>query len=74
MLAKGQRVQLHAATSEWMQGDRYGIVLGYGRPRAYVRTDSRGINAEIVLVKPVRVKLDSGRVRRFHPENLWAVS
>ena len=51
-----------------MQGDRYGIVVGIGRPRQYVDTFTR----EVVTACPVRVRLDvSGRVRRFHPDNLF---
>lgn len=66
----GQRVQLHAACDEWMQGDRYGEVVGHGRARKYVDTFTK----EHVIAKPVRVKLDvSGRVRRFHPDNLFAI-
>lgn len=66
---KGQRVQLHAACDEWMRGDRFGEVVGFGQKRAYL---DRRIGRE-VWVRPVRVKLDSGRVRRFHPENLFAL-
>jgi hypothetical protein len=66
----GQRVALHAATSEWMQGDRYGEVVGHGRTRDYVDT----FDKSIVKARPVKVKLDvSGRVRRFHPDNLFEV-
>ena len=66
MPPKGARVALHAATDEWMQGDRYGEVVGftrlrecreYGKPAGY-------------RAKLVRVKLDSGRVRVFHPTNV----
>ena len=65
----GDRVQLHAATDEWMQGDRYGVVVGLGRTREYTDRFSPG---GIVKARPVRVKLDkSGRVRRFHPDNLF---
>ena len=64
---KGQRVQLHPATSEWMQGDRYGEVIGYGRARA------PGRHNETTPTCPIRVRLDSGRVRRFHPDNVSAV-
>lgn len=35
MLKQGDRVQLHAATDSWMQGDRYGTVTGFGRSRPY---------------------------------------
>ncbi len=67
--AKGQRVELHPATSEWMQGDRYGVVIGYGRKREYIDHFHR--EAPHTFVRPVRVKLDkSRRVRTFHPANL----
>jgi len=70
MFAKGQRVQLHPACDEWMQGDRYGVVVGYGRSRDYIDTFTK----QISKVRPVRVKLDrSGRVRRFHPDNIMLV-
>jgi len=66
----GHRVQLHAATSEWMQGDRYGVIVGYGRARDY-RNHTTG---EITKARPVKVKLDkSGRIRAFHPENLFEI-
>lgn len=69
-LVKGQRVQLHAACSEWMQGDRYGEVVGVGRKREYVNHFTR----EHTWTRPYLVKLDkSGRVRRFHPDNLFAL-
>ena len=65
----GSRVQLHAATDDWMRGDRYGTVVGYGRPRLY----SDPPNGTI-MSRPVRVKLDkSGRVRRMHPSLLFPV-
>lgn len=65
----GERVQLHAATDEWMQGDRYGTVVGYGRATEYYDTDTK----ERGMVKPVRVRLDkSKRTRRFHPDNLFS--
>ena len=64
----GERVELHAATDEWMRGDRYGEVVGYGRARDYIDRHTR----EVSKVRPVRVRLDkSGRVVRFHPENLF---
>ena len=66
MFTKGQRVQLHPATDEWMQGDRYGTVVGHGRRRAYTNGTS------VTMETPVRVKLDkSGRIVRFHPDNLF---
>ena len=65
----GQRVQLHAATDEFMQGDRFGVVVGFGRSREYVDRHTGGRAATV----PARVKLDrSGRVRRFHPDNLFS--
>jgi len=69
-LSKGTRVQLHAACDEWMQGDRYGVVVGRGRKRAYRDHFTGETNEE----RPYRVKLDkSGRVRRFHPTHLFEV-
>jgi hypothetical protein len=68
-MTKGTRVQLHPACDEWMQGDRYGTVVGFGRARDYVDTWTR----EVVKRSPVLVKLDvSGRTRRFHPDNVHA--
>jgi hypothetical protein len=67
---KGQRVELHPATDDWMRGDRYGTVVGYGRKREYVNSFTK----EHVMVRPIRVKLDkSGKVKRFHPDNLSLV-
>lgn len=63
----GKRVQLHPATDEWMMGDRYGEVVGLGQPVEYVGQSTR----ERSIARPIRVKLDkSGRVRRFHPNNV----
>lgn len=68
--AKGSRVQLHAATSEWMQGDRYGVVTGYGYKRKY-RDAASGAITE---ARPVLVRLDkSGKTKPFHPDNLFAI-
>lgn len=68
--AKGERVQLHAATDSWMRGDKYGVVVGYGIKRKY--RDSQ--TGEIVDVRPVRVKLDkSGKTKRFHPDNIFPI-
>lgn len=70
MLAKGTRVELHAATDAWMQGDRYGTIVGYGRKREYVDR----FTGTHEWTRPYRVKLDkSGRVRRFHPDNVFAL-
>ena len=66
-MANGTRVALHPCTDEWMQGDKYGTVVGYGRKREYINRDTK----QRVTVQPVRVELDSGRVRNMHPE--WIV-
>jgi len=67
-LRKGDRVQLHAATSEWMQGDRYGTVTGFGALRTYMDSETGGT----VAARPVLVKLDkSGRTKRLHPDNVY---
>lgn len=34
---KGERVQLHPATDQWMAGDRYGTVTGGGKRGGAVR-------------------------------------
>lgn len=78
MLHKGQRVELHPACDEWMQGDRYGTIVGFGRMRQYCTGGLAGRHNDVtptctncVFVRPVRVKLDrSGRIRRFHPDNV----
>lgn len=67
---KGQRVQLHPATDAWMQGDKFGTVIGYGRKKYYY-TLNDGTSG---FVRLIRIKLDkSGRVRRFHPKNVSAI-
>ena len=66
----GQRIQMHPARSEWMQGDRYGEVIGLGRARQYVNTFTR----EIELERPLRIRLDkSGRIVRAHPDEVTYV-
>lgn len=66
----GKRVQIHAATDAWMQGDRYGTIIGIGRKREFVDTLSKAHT----WVRPYRVKLDkSGRVLRFHPESVFLI-
>lgn len=60
----GQRVELHPATSEWMQDDRYGLVVS-----------TRWTLANPGVVSAVVVKLDrSGRVRCFHPDNVTVLA
>ncbi len=67
---KGSRVQLHAATDDWMRGDRYGVVTGYGYKRKY-RDSATGAITE---VRPVLVRLDKSRkTKPFHPSNLFAI-
>ena len=69
MLTKGTRVQLHPATDAWMQGDRFGEVVGYGHKREYVAIDGQHHEA-----RPVRIKMDiSGRVLRSHEDDLTVV-
>ena len=58
----GDRVQLHPATDEWMQGDRYGEVVG-----AISLHDKEGWHNFL------SVKLDSGRVRAVHVDNVLEV-
>lgn len=69
MPRKGARVALHPACDEWMQGDRYGTVEGFSRPR-----ECRNYGeAATYRARLVRVRLDSGRVRRFHPMNVQEI-
>ncbi len=65
---RGARVALHAATDEWMQGDRFGTVVGFTRLRE-CREYGKSATYRAQLV---RVKLDSGRTRAFHPTNIFA--
>lgn len=67
--ARGKRVALHAATDEWMQGDRYGEVVGFTR----LRECREYGNPATYRAQLVRVRLDSGRVRVFHPTNIFEV-
>ena len=61
------RVQMHPAMDCWMQGDRFGVIVGYGRKRAYVEVAT----GETAMVKPARVKLDiSGRIVLAHVDDL----
>lgn len=61
----GKRVQMHPARDEWMQGDRYGVVVGIGRKREYVDHFTKARTME----RPLRIKLDvSGRIVRAHPD------
>lgn len=63
----GDRVELHPATDDWMRGDRYGTVVGFGRSTPY-RDKTTGETGHAI---PVKVKLDkSGKTKRYHAENL----
>jgi hypothetical protein len=69
-IPKGTRVQLHAATDQWMQGDRYGEVVGRGRTRDFIETAT----GKTVQDRPYLVRLDkSGKTVRLHPDNLFAI-
>lgn len=72
----GDRVQLHPATDDWMRGDRFGEVVGFGRSKnEYIET-FRGPRVEsgFRVVRPVLVKLDvSGKTKRFHPDDVLEV-
>ncbi len=67
----GDRVELHPATDEWMSGDKFGVVVGFGHARFFI---GESVPAEGVP-DPVRIKLDvSGRVRSFHPDNILGLA
>lgn len=39
----GDRVQMHPATAEWMQGDRFGVVVEVGKTgKLHVKLDRSG--------------------------------
>ena len=60
----GKRVEMHPARDEWMQGDRFGVVVGYGKRRLY----RDHFTSDTSMVRPLRIKLDkSGRIVRAHP-------
>jgi hypothetical protein len=61
----GARVELHPATDHWMRGDRYGEIVGGGRPYR---------DGGITHLHPYRVKLDkSERVVRIAADLLTEV-
>ena len=69
-MTKGDRVQLHVATDDWMRGDRYGTIVGRGRKREYVDYWTK----EHTFTRPYLVKLDkSEKTKRFHPDDLWPI-
>lgn len=62
---RGDRVELHPVTDEWMSGDRYGTVLANGKGQ---RQRSSGGSRR---GRRVTVQLDrSGRIRRYAPSLL----
>jgi hypothetical protein len=66
----GARVELHPATDDWMRGDRYGEIVGYGRKRQYRDRET----GELTMHHPILVKLDkSGKRKRFHQEALTVI-
>ena len=66
----GTRIGMHPARDEWMQGDRYGEIVGIGHKREY--SDSfTGLRHS---TRPYIVKLDkSGRKVRVHPTEFTTV-
>ena len=70
MLDIGTRIELHPAHDMWMRGDRYGTIIGYGRPREYYDT----FTGEHSTAIPYRVQLDkTNKIIRVHPKNLTEV-
>lgn len=67
MFSVGQRVEVHPATDAFMMGDRYGVVEKVYRPRTVQGVEPH--NTQRVHVRMGR----SGKVRRFHVDNLYEV-
>jgi len=59
----GTRVEMHPATDEWMRGDRFGTV------ERVERTVRLAGDPQRVFVRMDR----SGRLIRFHPDNVTEV-
>lgn len=60
----GERVATHPATTAFMRGEHYGVVVGYTLH-----------NLHDTSVRGVRVRLDlTGRVQVFHPDNLEKIA
>ena len=56
---------MHPARDEWMQGDRYGVVVGITLPRHLGDL----IQREQGIFRSLRIKLDkSGRIVHAHPD------
>lgn len=65
MFSVGQRVEVHPATDAFMMGDRYGVVEKIYTPRTV-----QGVEPHNSV--RIHVLMDrSGKVRRFHPDNLY---
>lgn len=61
----GKRVELHPGTDDWMRGDKYGAIVGFGRR---VKQQCRRSGA-VHYVHPIKVLMDrSERVKTFHPQ------
>ena len=50
MLKVGTRIQMHSATDEWMQGDRYGQIIGIDP--IYVKLDK---SEKVIMVHPANL-------------------
>ncbi len=71
MLAKGTRIELHAAHDLWMRGARFGEIVGLSRTREY----RDAFTGEITKTRPYRVKLDNyPKVIRVHPDDLFPIT
>lgn len=61
----GDRVELHPGCDRWMMGDRFGVIVGRGRPSSH---ELHRLPHPVVIW---RVKLDrSGKTFRFLQERL----
>ena len=63
MFNPGDRIELHPATDDWMRGDRFGEVV----------VETRRCWPGGLVTRRVRVKLDSGRTKTFHIDNVELV-
>jgi len=66
----GKRVALHPALDRWMQGDRYGEIIGIGNARLYHDT----FTGERSRSRPYRVKLDKSEdIIRLHQTSVTII-
>ncbi len=42
LFAVGERCQLHPATDAWMSGDKFGVIVKFGRKWTHVKMDRSG--------------------------------